>query len=173
MRSRLAKLPNSSIRSESGPVSRLFLSNGFAVLSEGRGACSSKHALLAALMFEQGLAVSLIVGIYLMDEKNTPGIGDVLLKHGVKRIPEAHCYLKYANERFDFTDPSTELGYLYEEFLVSESEIQPNEIGELKVELHRAFLETWLKSHEDVPSMSSARLWAIREECIQALSLNA
>src|SRR5580692_6589030 len=45
------------------------------VLPEGRGTCSTKHALLAALAIEQHLPVSLVIGIYDMTEENTPGVG--------------------------------------------------------------------------------------------------
>ena len=44
-----------------------------AVLREGKGTCSTKHALLAALAHEQDLPVVLILGIYDMHEGNTPG----------------------------------------------------------------------------------------------------
>ena len=46
-----------------------------AVLREGKGTCSTKHALLAALAHEQGLPVILTLGIYAMHERNTPGVG--------------------------------------------------------------------------------------------------
>ena len=46
-----------------------------AVLREGKGTCSTKHALLAALAHEQGLPVALTLGIYAMHERNTQGLG--------------------------------------------------------------------------------------------------
>ena len=45
------------------------------VLAEQRGTCSTKHALLRRLAIEQGLDVALVVGIYEMTERNTPGVG--------------------------------------------------------------------------------------------------
>src|SRR5215510_7093760 len=75
------------------------------VLSEKRGTCSTKHALLAALGIEQRIAVELTLGIYDMDERNTPGVGRILSAHGLDRLPEAHCYLRYAGRRVDITRP--------------------------------------------------------------------
>jgi hypothetical protein len=46
-----------------------------AVHTEGRGTCSTKHALLAELATEQRLPVALVLGIYLMNERNTPSGG--------------------------------------------------------------------------------------------------
>jgi hypothetical protein len=65
------------------------------VLAEGRGTCSTEHALLSELAGENGRHVALVLGVYEMDGGNTPGIGAVLERHGLPRLPEAHCYLGY------------------------------------------------------------------------------
>src|SRR5215813_2060548 len=69
------------------------------VLPEGRGTCSTKHALLAELACEQNLPIVLTLGIYEMHEWNTPGTGKVLDQYGLSFIPEAHCYLTYGGQR--------------------------------------------------------------------------
>ena len=48
------------------------------VLAEGRGTCSTKHALLSELARENGRHVALVLGVYEMDGGNTPRIGAVL-----------------------------------------------------------------------------------------------
>jgi hypothetical protein len=53
-------------------------SNAMVVLSEQRGTCSTKHALLRRLAFEQQLPVKLMLGIFEMSGKNTPRVGAVL-----------------------------------------------------------------------------------------------
>ena len=53
------------------------------VLDEGRGTCTTKHATLAALARKQGIDVRLMLGIYEMSERNTPGVGPVLSAHGL------------------------------------------------------------------------------------------
>jgi hypothetical protein len=66
-----------------------------AVLTEGCGTCSSKHALLAAVAGEQGVVeLELVLGLYEMREENTPGVAPVLEAYGL--ASEAHCYLRYA-----------------------------------------------------------------------------
>src|SRR4051794_40244443 len=50
-----------------------------AVLHARRGTCSSKHRFLAALAHEcDHTDVTLMLGLYEMSERNTPGIGSVL-----------------------------------------------------------------------------------------------
>lgn len=138
------------------------------VLREARGTCSTKHALLAALARERDLPVELALGIYDMSEANTPGVGRVLSSHGLESIPEAHCYLRYRDLRVDVTrcgpPPEAPISRLLREWT-----IEPDQIGEHKRRLHRAYLRQWLAQHPEIP-LSMDALWGAREACIAALS---
>ena len=137
------------------------------VLAEQRGTCSTKHALLAAVAIEQGLPVSLMIGIYDMSEANTPGVGRVLAAHGLVSVPEAHCYLRYAGQRVDITrsgiNPQEMIAQFHDEWT-----IEPSQIGTHKIALHQQFLRGWLTKERRL-ALSYERLWGIREECILAL----
>ncbi len=137
------------------------------VLAEQRGTCSTKHALLAAVAIEQGLPVSLMIGIYDMSEANTPGVGRVLAAHGLVSIPEAHCYLSYAGQRVDITrsgiNPQEMIAQFHDEWT-----IEPSQIGTHKIALHQEFLRGWLAKERQL-ALSYEQLWGIREECILAL----
>ncbi len=134
------------------------------VLEEGRGTCSTKHALLAELARENGRRVSLVLGIYEMDEANTPGVGAVLEEHDLPSVPEAHCYLAYEGKRVDVTREAEAAepiaGFLREE------EIEPRQIGEYKVEAHRGFVHRWAGER----GLDPEEVWRAREECIAALA---
>ncbi|PYZ96504.1 hypothetical protein CR205_12360 [Alteribacter lacisalsi] len=135
------------------------------VLKEKQGTCSTKHALLASLCEEHGIKeVQLYTGIYEMNETNTPGTGAVLNAYGLSGLPEAHCYLKYDGSRFDFTRPGAKA-----EGILTEKKISPAGIGEAKITFHRRFIEDWIEKKK--LTMQPEKLWAIREECIQALSV--
>jgi hypothetical protein len=138
------------------------------VLPEGRGTCSTKHALLAAAARELALPVQLTIGIYEMSEANTPGVGRVLSAHGLTSLPEAHCYLAYAGRRIDVTRAGVAAAAGIEPF-VAEWPIEPEQIGAHKLELHRRHLERWLAAHGEL-DFSLASLWAVREACIRALA---
>ena len=134
------------------------------VLEEGRGTCSTKHALLAELARENGRPVSLVLGVYEMDETNTPGVGAVLEEHGLPFVPEAHCYLAHGGTRVDVTREAEAAqpiaGFHHEE------EIEPSQIGEYKVEAHRGFVGQWAEDR----GLDPERVWRAREECIAALA---
>ena len=139
------------------------------VLPEGRGTCSTKHALLAELAREQDLPVVLALGIYEMHERNTPGVGVVLDKYGLQCIPEAHCYLRYGGTRIDITRSGAEPTDPIDRFLYEEA-IVPSQIGDYKVQLHQQFLRSWLNTADQVGGRSFTGMWKIREECILALA---
>ena len=133
------------------------------VLEEGRGTCSTKHALLAELARENGLPVSLMLGVYEMDGANTPGVGAVLEHHGLPFIPEAHCYLAHDGRRVDLTREGAGDG---PEAFLHEEEIEPSQIGAYKVGAHRGFVRRWAEDR----GLDPERVWHAREECIAALA---
>ncbi len=137
------------------------------VLKEGRGTCTTKHALLAELAREQAIDLELMLGIYEMGERNTPGVGGVLRKYGLPYVPEAHCYLRYHGVRIDVTGvpPGAEP---FERFLYEEP-ITVEKIGAYKNDLHKRFLHDWIARTETVQGRSLDDVWRIREECIAAL----
>ena len=134
------------------------------VLVEGRGTCSTKHALLAELAREHGRRVELRLGVYEMDEQNTPGVGAVLARFGLERIPEAHCYLAYRGVRVDLTLARSGGGR--PQTFVHEERIEPSQIGPYKVERHRKLLREWATAHD----LDFEYVWRAREECIHALA---
>jgi len=137
------------------------------VLPERRGTCSTKHALLAALAIEQRLPIHLTLGIYEMSERNTPGIGAVLSKHGLAFVPEAHCYLIYNGTRIDVTRDAVIAAEPIARFLHEET-IAPEQIGDYKVAMHQAWMREWVA--REMPNRNWEQVWKIREECIAALS---
>lgn len=137
------------------------------VFSEGKGTCSSKHALLKSIADENNLPVKLILCLYKMTEKNTPGIAPTLTEQKIDFIPEAHCYIEFENERLDLTNASSDLSRIDSEIL-EEIEITPDQIGEFKVVYHKEYLRSWTQQND--LNFSFEEIWEIREDCIFNLS---
>ena len=138
------------------------------VLEEGRGSCTTKHALLAELAREQGIDVHLTLGIYEMSERNTPGVGRVLSAYGLEYIPEAHCYLRHESGRIDVT--GVPAGAAPIDHFLHEEPITVDQIGAYKQDLHRRFLSDWITRTDSVRGRSLDEVWRIREACIAALA---
>lgn len=142
------------------------------VLAEGRGTCSSKHALLAALVYEERLEdIELVLGIYEMTEANTPGVDEVLAARGLDALPEAHCWLRYRGVDIDLTMPpgspsfdGRERRFLHQEAIPPEAAV-----GAYKAEIHRGVLARWLTSKGRL-DLTLNDVWRVREACIAALA---
>jgi hypothetical protein len=140
------------------------------VLAEQRGTCSTKHSLLCRLAIEQALPISLIVGLYEMTGRNTPGIEPVLRRYGLNGLLEAHCYLRSGSNRIDVTKESaTDRVDPIEPFL-HEEEIDPKQITHYKTDLHQKLLKQWIAGNALLKDFSFEQVWSIREECIASLS---
>jgi len=138
------------------------------VLEEGRGTCSSKHALLAELAGEVGLDVRLILGIFEMSARTHPELTAILDRHGLEYVPEAHCYVRHGDNRIDITRRPATPGAPIERFLHEET-ITPAQTASYKVEVHRRFLSGWIARTARVRTRSLEDIWRVREECIAAL----
>jgi hypothetical protein len=140
------------------------------VMRERRGTCSTKHALLRRLAAEQNVDVALVLGIYEMHERNTPGVGPILNKYGLAALPEAHCYLRFRDYRVDVTrEINAHPTEAITQFLY-EKDITPEQIDDYKTRLHREFLSRWIAETGNAVGQGLDNVWRIREECIAALS---
>ena len=138
------------------------------VLTEQKGSCSSKHALLKSIADLNGIDnIELVLGIYKMDDKNTLGIGSCLQDSGLDYIPEAHCYLKINNERKDHTTINSSVDTIAD-VILAEHSIEPQDVVERKVEIHKSFIRDW--SLQEGIDLCFEELWEIREQCIKNLT---
>jgi len=143
--------------------------NLLSVFIDNRGTCSTKHALLKVLADENGLRnIKLMLGIFKMSGFNTPRISKTLLNHNLQYIPEAHNYLKIESQILDYTKLNSRPSN-FENELIEEIEIAPDQIADFKVMYHTEFLKRWLEQNPDIP-FTIDELWQIREQCISDLS---
>ena len=142
--------------------------NFLLVLSELKGSCSSKHALLKELALENNQnEVQLYIGIYKMNAANTPGISNALQDSPLAFVPEAHCYLKIDGVPIDVTSKKSDYQRIAKSVMV-EIEIKPSQVSIDKVNIHQQFIKQWIAEH-DVP-LNFSEVWNLREQCIQNLS---
>ena len=115
------------------------------MLTDQKGSCSSKHALLRSIAIEQEqVEPKLILAIYKMNAENTNGLNTVLSKHSaIDFIPEAHCYLKAGDHRFDFTRTGSSFDKISNAILLEE-EISPEQVVDYKPVFHKKYIKNWL-----------------------------
>ena len=142
----------------------------FCIFQEKCGTCSTKHAFLCQIALEnERKDIRLMLGIYKMNGENTKGTGKILLQNNLTYLPEAHNYIMYRQQRFDFTFGLSQTGKSYVfDSLDMEVPISPKQISDFKEQFHKDYLQKWLL-HENL-AYSLTEIWAIREACIAALS---
>lgn len=138
------------------------------VLTEGRGSCSSKHALLAALAEENAREdIELIAGIFLMSDATHRQLTGFFDDKPYNVIPECHCYLRYKRERFDFTDTSDAMSRIAPK-IVREQRIEPHQVVDWKPKIHQEYIKSWLQRNPHI-DRDLETIWKEREECIARL----
>lgn len=138
------------------------------VVSENKGTCSSKHALLKDFANNNNIPnVKLYIGIFKMNEENTSKIFPLLSENQVDFIPEAHCYLKINGIPLDVTTSESFYNKI-ENDILEEIEIEPFQVAEFKVDYHKDFLKKWINETNQTKTFDE--IWTIRENCIQKLS---
>jgi hypothetical protein len=63
------------------------------LFKEGKGSCTTKHAVIAALALELGLPVAKHIGIYAMTEALVTGTQALLETFQLPYVPMVHCFL--------------------------------------------------------------------------------
>lgn len=107
--------------------------NIYVIIKENGGTCGTKHAYLKRIAEEFSMKnVQLMLGIFMMNAKNTPKIKPVLEKYNLLEMPEAHNYLRVEGKILDCTRKNASENDFVNE-LVEEIEIEPNQITDFKV----------------------------------------
>lgn len=141
--------------------------NILCVFDDQGGTCSTKHAVLRKLALENNENhIKLMLGIFKMDSNYAPAIKNTLCKYGLTDIPEAHNYLRIGDQYYDFTKSRSK----YNDFknnVLSETEIEYDQIVSEKISIHKKFLQKWL--NDEKINCNLDEIWKIREECIKNL----
>lgn len=136
------------------------------VLKDQGGTCSTKHAVLKRLADEnKHPAIKLMLGIFSMKATYSEKLIPVFEKYRIDEMPEAHNYLRINGKVEDFTARNCKE---FENELIVEVEIQPEQIIDFKVSYHKEFLRKYLAENPHIP-YSLDEFWIIRESCIEAL----
>ena len=151
------------------PYGRHNLQGDRRVLEEGCGTCSSKHSLLKTLADENDWQeIHLYVGLVSLDPTTNDEVAKILRDAQLTMIPEAHCFLKYGENYFDFTSPSFHVKqHLLGTYVQNEVQIEPVQTGAWKVAWHQRQMLEWLEQ-ENI-DMTLEQLWEWREKCIAVL----
>ena len=139
------------------------------LFKEGRGSCTTKHAVIATLAEELSLPIVKNIGIYRMIEDLVTGTNEILDRFNLPYVPMVHCFLVYQNYGVDLTEGNNNgKNEPIDEFLFTEAVI-PNISGKDEYLLYRNALKNQILLREELQGVDMKRILQAREEGIKLL----
>jgi hypothetical protein len=139
------------------------------LFKEKTGTCTTKHAVIATLGQELGLAIQKNVGIYAMTEDIVTGTGKLLAEFSLPYIPMLHCFLVYARFRVDLTEGNRNgKKRSIEEFLYV-AQVAPNISSKDEYLLFRQALSTSILQRHELRGTDLTRILRARERGLKLL----
>jgi hypothetical protein len=139
------------------------------LFKEGKGSCTTKHAVIATLAKELDLPVFKEVGIYAMTEKIVTGTSEILAEFNLPYIPMVHCYLIYENYRLDLTEGNDNgKNRALDKFLYTKRTI-PNISAKDEYMLYRQALKSHVLTDEKMVGVEIKHILQAREKGIVLL----
>ena len=139
------------------------------LFNEGRGSCTTKHAVIATLAEELSLPIVKNIGIYRMIEDLVTGTSEIMDRFKLPYVPMVHCFLVYQNYWVDLTEGNNNgKNRPIDEFIYTEAVI-PNISGKDEYLLYRKALKERILLREELKDIDIKRILQAREEGIKLL----
>ena len=142
------------------------------LFSEGKGSCTTKHAVIATLAGELGLPVTKSIGIYAMTEALVTGTQPILERYRLPYVPMIHCFLVYGKDFVDLTaDNRNGKNHPIERFLHTEA-VRPAITAKEEYLRYRAALKVLLETRAELRGIKLHTVLKAREEGLALLKAN-
>jgi hypothetical protein len=139
------------------------------LFKEGRGSCTTKHAVIATLAEELALPIVKNIGIYRMNEDIVTGTTDILDKFHLPYVPMVHCFLGFQDYRVDLTEGNDNgKNQPVNRFLHTET-VTPNISAKDEYLLYRNALKDRILLRVELTGVDIKRILQAREEGIKLL----
>lgn len=188
--------PNRAI-ANAGPISRVFLGLGaesfheacryvhelpygynsdrddpMILFKEQKGSCTTKHAVIATLAEESGVAVEKHIGVYAMIEEIVTGTRHILEKYSLPYLPMVHCFLDFKGRRVDLTEGNRNgKNRPVEKFLFTKR-VSPNIPAKAEYLIYRSVLKEIILPRDEFRGVGMKAVLKAREEGLSLLRSN-
>ena len=136
---------------------------------EKMASCTMKHATIAGLAEELGIALYKFVGVYKFTENITTGAGNIMKKYNVPYIPMVHCFLVYENYRFDLTEDNYNGKKTSIENFIYTEKVTPFISRTDEYKLFKRVLKDKIMPSEEMNGIEERTVLKAREEAIKLL----
>jgi len=142
------------------------------LFKEGRGSCTTKHAVIATLALELGLPIAKNIGIYAMTEELVTGTAAILKKHSLPYLPMIHCFLAYDRYRVDLTEGNANGKNGPIDQLIATAAVQPNIPAKEEYLIYRNALKDTILKRKEFEDVQLKTILLAREEGLALLKAN-
>ncbi|MEJ2638635.1 MAG: hypothetical protein P8010_03585 [Desulfosarcinaceae bacterium] len=139
------------------------------LFKEGKGSCTTKHAVIATLAEELGLPVVKTIGIYAMTETIVTGTQAILDTYDLPFIPMVHCFLAGEGVRVDLTEGNHNGKNIPIHDFLHTATVIPNISAKAEYLLYRLAVKDLIHHHADLKGVDMKTLLHAREEGIVLL----
>ena len=127
------------------------------LFKEGKGSCTTKHAVIATLAAELGLAVVKRIGIYAMTESIVTGTQAILERYGLPYVPMVHCFLAIGDLFVDLTAGNINGKNRSIDLFLHTEEVIPNISAKEEYLRYRAALKALLETRRELGGIKISR----------------
>ena len=139
------------------------------LFKDGKGTCTSKHRVIAALAEEIDLPVVKTICLYAMTEEIVSGTHTIVERYELPYIPMGHCFLSFDELQIDLTEGNSNgKKRPIHEFLYTQT-VPPTITDKEKYRYVREALVDLLLHREELKHTSLNTLLHAREEGIKLL----
>lgn len=142
------------------------------LFKEHMGSCTTKHAVIATLAAELGIAIQKSIGIYAMTEALVTGTEKILETYHLPYLPMVHCFLVCGTHRVDLSEGNRNgKNGPVDDFLHTER-VSPNISAKDEYRLYRTALTQDLIRRPELRGVEVKTILKAREEGLALLRAN-
>lgn len=141
----------------------------FSLFQEGKGTCTTKHAVIATLAEELGMSVAKHIGIYAMTETLVTGTQAVIDRHRLPYLPMVHCFLQADAIRVDLTTGNNNGKNGPIKTFLHTQQVTPNIPGKEEYLLYREALKNKILVKPEFKGIKMATVLKARQEGLELL----
>jgi hypothetical protein len=142
------------------------------LFKEGRGSCTTKHAVVATLARELGLEIVKNIGIYPMTEELVTGTAAILKTYDLPYLPMIHCFLAHERYRVDLTEGNANGKNGPIDRLMVVVKVRPNISAKEEYLIYRQALKDNILKHEEFEGVRLKTVLMAREQGLALLKAN-
>ena len=139
------------------------------LFEDGKGSCTTKHAVIATLALELDLPVRKWIGIYAMTETLVTGTAVIIEKYALPHLPMVHCFLGDGFHRVDLTQGNVNgKNGPIDDFLYT-AKVDANISAKDEYRLYRNVLKDKILNREEFQAVEMKTVLKAREEGLALL----